>query len=82
MELQRKDITVVGYDTSPLVLECLYNDYCDAIIYQNPYLQGYMSVKSMAQYLLNKSLPNDNLINISSRIITKYNAKMVISANC
>lgn len=73
IELDRKDIVVIGYDISPFVIQCLENGYCDATLFQNPYQQGYISVKAMAQYLLEGTLPSTSHIDIPSRIILKYN---------
>lgn len=75
VELNRKDIVVVGYDISPFVTECLENGYCDATLFQNPYQQGYTSVKVMARYLLDGTLPSKNQIDIPAKIILKYNIK-------
>lgn len=77
-ELNRKDVVVVGYDISPYVTECLQNGYCDAILYQNPYNQGYSSVKAMAQYLIDGTLPSSDQIDIPSRIILKYNLGNIV----
>ncbi len=73
IELNRKDIVVIGYDISPFVVQCLENGFCDATLFQNPYQQGYISVKAMAHYLLNGTLPTSSQIDIPSRIILKYN---------
>lgn len=72
-ELNRHDIHVVGYDLSPESRKGLMNSRCDAILYQNPYLQGYLAVKLMAKYLLYGSIPTKEQAIIRTEIITKYN---------
>lgn len=78
VELERKDVVVVGYDISPYIIECLQNGYCDAVLYQNPYNQGYIAVKAIVQYLTDGTLPSAEQTDISSRIILKYNIGNII----
>ena len=72
-ELDRKDLSVVGYDLSSGTRAALIDGYCDAVLHQNPYRQGYLAVKCMTKYLLNHQLPDRNEISLPTNIILKYN---------
>lgn len=77
-ELGREDLVIVGYDLSPYIIECLQDGSCDAVLYQNPYQQGYSSVMAMAQYLLEGVMPPTSELEIPTSIILKYNIGSVI----
>lgn len=72
-ELGRKDIMVVGFDLAPETRDGLRDGYCDAILYQNPYRQGYQSIKCMAQYLAEGVLPPTSAVSIPTSILLRYN---------
>lgn len=78
-ELGRKDVIMVGYDLSNETRQSLKNDYCDAVLYQNPYKQGYLSVEYMVRYLLSGELPDRSCSLLPTSIIMKYNLDLADS---
>ncbi len=74
--LRRKEymgIHVVGFDLTPETRYGIQNDLCDALLYQNPGRQGYLSVISMFRYLSERQLPPPDTVSITPSIIMKYN---------
>ncbi len=72
-ELERKDILLVGYDITQPTIQALREGWCTAVLYQNPYLQGYQAVKVLAKHLLEGFLPRTPLLIMDTKIIMKYN---------
>ena len=73
-QLERKDIVLIGYDTSETLLQALQEGWCDALLYQNPYRQGYAAVQSLTQFLLDGTLPDPRKIGIDTQIVIPQNA--------
>jgi LacI family transcriptional regulator len=70
----RKDITLIGYDTSDELLTALEDGWCDALLYQDPYRQGYAAVQTLTQYILDGKVPDARKINILTSIVIPQNA--------
>ena len=70
----RKDIVLIGYDTSEELLSALTEGWCDALIYQDPYRQGYAAVQTLAQYILDGRMPDPRKLNTFSNIVLAQNA--------
>jgi LacI family transcriptional regulator len=64
---------IVGYDLSKNAAELLKNGVCTALIYQDPYRQGYYGVKLLAKHLLEKWQPEDQYFYIRSKLVLKHN---------
>ncbi|MDD3213854.1 MAG: substrate-binding domain-containing protein [Eubacteriales bacterium] len=73
-QLNRPDIVLIGYDTSDELLTALREGWCDALLYQDPYQQGYAAVQTLAQYVLDSKMPDARKINILTHIVIKQNA--------
>ncbi len=71
----RKDIALVGYDTSAELLGALGDGWCDALLYQDPYRQGYAAVQTLAQYVLDGKTPDARKISIPTQIVLPQNAE-------
>ncbi len=69
----RPDIHVVGFDLTGETKSGVRDGYCDALLFQNPFRQGYQSVMGMVKYLTQGVLPSSTETNIIPRIIMKYN---------
>lgn len=69
-DLGRKDIALIGYDLSEETCRLMKDGYIDAILYQNPELQGYRSLKTACEMLLNKTIPTTDHEVIDVQIIT------------
>ena len=73
-QLGRRDIVLIGYDTSEELLTALQDDWCDALLYQDPYRQGYATVTGLAQYVLEGRLPEERKICTPTSIVIRQNA--------
>jgi len=73
-QLGRKDVVLIGYDTSEELLSALREGWCDALLYQNPYRQGYIAVKALAQHVLDGKMPDARTTNVLTCIILPQNA--------
>ncbi len=69
-----KKLKLVGFDTTPQNVEALKEDVITFLISQKSFNQGYKSIKTMADYLVHKEIPN-NEIPTPLEIITKENFK-------
>ncbi len=69
----RPDIHMVGFDLTGETKDGVRDGYCDALLFQNPFRQGYQSVMGMVKYLTQGVLPSSTETNIIPRIIMKYN---------
>ncbi len=49
-------LTFIGFDTSESFLEAMRNKQLQGIVVQNPFNMGYLGVRTMADYLLGKSV--------------------------
>ena len=68
-ELGRSDISLIGYDLSPKTEEYLERGTVDAVICQEPFNQGYFSIKYIATYLLDGVLPQCDTINTKCEVV-------------
>lgn len=73
-QLGRKDIVLIGYDTSDELLSALREGWCDALLYQDPYRQGYAAVQTLAQYVLDGNLPDARKIDTNTVIVIRQNS--------
>lgn len=73
-QLNRRDIVLIGYDTSDELLSALREGWCDALLYQNPYRQGYAAVQTLAQHVLDGKIPDAKKTSILTHIVIKQNA--------
>ena len=65
---------IIGYDTSPYVADLLREDVLTAVIYQDPYNQGYYAMKLLAAYLLGRELPERRHLLLRAKLVMKANA--------
>lgn len=73
IELEKtREIKIVTVDTSPQIIEYIQKGIIQATIFQNPYLQGRLSVKKIYEFISAKIIP-DNLIYINPGIVIKSN---------
>ena len=64
---------VIGYDVSATVAAHLRSGTCSALIYQDPYRQGYYGVKLLARHLLEKWQPDAQKFLIRSKLVLHCN---------
>ena len=66
---RRSEIKVVGFDSSPALLDGLKSGQIDALVVQNPYKMGYEGVKAVVSAINGKSVPKK--IDTGVELITK-----------
>lgn len=72
-ELGRKDIRLIGYDLSNHIADAIREGWCTAILFQDPYQQGYYAASLLARHLIEGWMPKQPLLTIESRIMMYYN---------
>ena len=72
--LNRRDIVLIGYDTGDELLTALREGWCDALLYQNPFLQGYTALQALARYILSGKLPDSQKTDILTHVVLRQNA--------
>ena len=72
-KLNRKDIYVVGYDVTPKTADALRANKISALIFQDPYQQGYKATQLLARHLLEGYLPKKPNLYIENRIVLRSN---------
>lgn len=60
VNINKKDIEIGGFDTTPNNIEFLKNDTIDFLISQRPHQQGYDGIKTLFNYLIHKKTPQKN----------------------
>jgi len=71
--LGREDIYTVGYDITARTAEALRDNHINALIFQDPYQQGYKAVQCLARYLIEGYVPQTPFLYIENRIVLKSN---------
>jgi len=71
--LNRKDIRIVGFDVTERTAEAMRDNRINALIFQDPYQQGYKAVSLLARHLLEGFLPRKPCLYIENRIVLKSN---------
>jgi LacI family transcriptional regulator len=69
----RRDIRVVGYDVTERTAQYLNEGWCDALLYQSPYLEGYRAVTLLARHILEGWEPAQKRVIIDTQIVIKSN---------
>jgi len=72
-KLGREDIHIVGYDVTEKTAEAMRSGRIHALIFQDPYQQGYKAIQLMASHLLEGYTPKKQLLFIENRIVLKSN---------
>lgn len=71
--LDRQDIRVVGYDVTAITADALREGRINALIFQDPYQQGYEAVHLLSRHLLEGYLPPRPCQYIENRLVLKSN---------
>lgn len=73
--LNRTDIRLVGYDISPAAVQAVKDGLCQALLYQNPYQQGYQAASLLARYLLEGWRPPEERLLIETKLVFRQNIR-------
>lgn len=66
---------LIGFDVNEYVKDLLVQNVCTAVIYQDPYMQAYYSLKLLVRNILEDWLPKKQRLYIRSKIIIKNNVE-------
>ena len=72
-EIGRDDIHIVGYDVTAKTAGAIREGRLNALIFQDPYQQGYKAAHLLSRHLLEGYLPPKPYIYIENRIVIKSN---------
>lgn len=72
----RQDVRLLGYDLSAQTFQALQQGRCTAVLYQDPYQQGFQAVSLLARHLLDGWRPEQPHLWITPQIVMKYNADL------
>lgn len=78
-ELKMKHIPMIGYDISSSTIHAIKNGWCSAILYQDPYEQGFQAIRLLARHLLDGWLPKERQLLIESKLVLRYNVDHYIN---
>ncbi len=73
MQLDRKDIVLIGFDVGGNSLDALQDGWCDALLFQDPPKQAYQAANLLARHLQDGWLPEDPLVHVETHIVIKHN---------
>ncbi|MDR1130866.1 MAG: LacI family DNA-binding transcriptional regulator [Oscillospiraceae bacterium] len=71
--LNRHDIQIVGYDLTEQTAAALWDGWCGALLYQDPYRQGLQAVHLLVRHILEGWMPPRPRLHVDTQIILKTN---------
>lgn len=77
-KLDRADIKLIGYDVSQITAEAVSEGVCDALLYQDPFEQGYQATRLLARHILEDWTPSQKHLYIETQIIVRSNISSYI----
>lgn len=78
--MNRPDIKLVGYDLTQRTGGALREGWCDALLYQDPYSQGYQAAHLLTRHILEGWMPPKPRFYIDMRIVIKSNLDSYLSS--
>lgn len=73
-EMRRKDIVLIGFDAAQSTLRALEEQWCRALLFQDPYKQGYLAIHLLARHLLEGWMPDKRRLYVENRVVLRTNA--------
>lgn len=71
--LGRQDVCLVGFDVAEDTSAAVRDGWCAALLYQDPYQQGYQAALQLSQYILDGWTPIDLHTYINTHIVIQSN---------
>lgn len=72
-KLNRKDIKLAGYDVTAITAKAMQDNYCNLLLHQSPFYQGYQAAHLLAKHLLEDWLPEKLQLYLDTQIVVKSN---------
>lgn len=66
-------IKIIGHERSEEIFNLINENVIEATVYQNPMAEVYLAIRYLYDYLAEKRLPNDKVINTKLEILIKEN---------
>lgn len=64
---------LVGYDPSDLLSQYMADGYVKALVYQDPFTQGYLSIKALYDFVSHGIVPEKENLNTKTEIVVREN---------
>ncbi len=71
--LNRRDVRLIGYDLTNETAAALGEGWCDLLLHQNPFEQGYQAARLLARRLLESWLPERRELYLDTQIVVRGN---------
>ena len=71
--LNRADIRLIGYDLTEETAGALRDGWCDMLLYQEPFEQGYQAARLLSRYVLNGWLPDQSQLYLNTQVVVRSN---------
>lgn len=71
--LNRRDIKVVGFDVTSRTAKDLREGWCGALLYQDPYREGYQAAHLLVRHILEGWMPLKPRLHVDTQIVMKSN---------
>ena len=72
-EIDRRDIRVVGYDVTTQTADAMREGWCDALLFQEPFEQGYQATRLLARHILENWMPNRIHLYLDTHVVLRSN---------
>lgn len=72
-QLNRRDVRLIGYDLTAETADALREGWCDLLLYQEPFEQGYQAARLLARHLLENWLPEQTQLYLDTQVLVRSN---------
>ena len=72
-KMGRRDIHMIGYDVTERTAQMMHEGWCDVLLYQAPYHQGYQAATLLARHILEGWAPPQKRLIVDTQIAIKSN---------
>jgi len=80
-ELGRRDIHIVGYDVTRQTADALREGWCDALLYQEPFDQGYQAARLLARHIIENWTPERAYLYLDTHVVLRSNLDSYLNRN-
>ena len=71
--LDRRDVRLIGYDLTAETADALREGWCDMLLYQEPFEQGYQAARLLARHLMENWLPEQTQLFLDTQVLIRSN---------
>ena len=77
--LNRRDIRLIGYDLTNETAEALREGWCDLLLDQHPFDQGYQAARMLARMLIENWAPAQEKLYFDAQIVVRGNMEGLLN---